>query len=187
MIGRGPRKRAPFVFSRRSRMLATAATVMLACMACFEPGGVASEPPQPVGGNTPAPAVFNDKIPTLGRMPEAPPAPAGRGSMAGILLSSRLNRKLGGTQYYLVEAEGPNSDRLPRVVFGPQEGDVHGVTNPDGSFTIADVPPGSYFMFVSAALDWVFVGQSDAPTTPRVFEVREDEAQSLGVVLASWP
>ena len=63
-------------------LLATAATVMLACIACFEPGGVASEPPQPVGGNTPAPAVFNDKIPTLGRMPEAP-ARAGRTRLDG--------------------------------------------------------------------------------------------------------
>ncbi len=120
-------------------------------------------------------------------MPDAPSAPAGRGSMAGILISSRLNRTLGDTQYYLVEAVGPNNDRLPPLVIGPQEGDVHGVTDSDGSFTIAEVPAGSYFIFVSAALDWVFVGQSDAPTTPRVFEVREGEAQSLGVILASWP
>lgn len=119
---------------------------------------------------------------------DAPETAPGTGSLSGVLWA-RSDVAVIDTTFYLTPALGENRDLPPEYVTDPNpaQGDVLGRTGPEGQFTLTNIPPGNYFLFVSGPYGWreAEVGFDDQH--PLLIELDADERLALGTVHVTWP
>jgi hypothetical protein len=91
--------------------------------------------------------------------------------------------------FYLTPALGDGHDRMPSILSGPDStrGDLPGRSGPDGSFALDAIPPGSYFLIVSAPGDWCEAIISEENPSPLLLTVQAGQRMALGVVPVRWP
>lgn len=126
--------------------------------------------------------------------PPAPPAEApkpesGRAAISGVFYSRSNSQVIPGTLFYLRPAAGADGREPPSIVGDPdtQQGDVVGQTDQNGQFTLNDVPPGNYYIFIWAPYDWRPVEMSADDQNLRLIELKPDQSAPLGVLYVAWP
>ena len=126
------------------------------------------------------------------RTPEPPtnlPTPGpGKATVAGVLYSFTIHALVPGTLLYLTPGVGPDKRGIPPVITGPSDaaGSVRGQSNDDAQFVLTNVPPGNYYLVVSASLTWSLGVAAIGETKPVLIEVKENQTLNLGVVYLSW-
>lgn len=151
--------------------------------------------PQPKTG-TVSPLSANPPSPLSTPQSEKPAAPAeaplpiaGKASISGLLLSSRSGTVIPDTMFYLTPAVGPDKRSMPSILIGPEEsqGDIRGKSDASGTFTLNGIPPGNYFLIVWSPYNWPEADISATDPTPRLIELKAQQAEPLGAVYAGWP
>lgn len=144
----------------------------------------ASELPTP-GSASPVPAM-NDLIDKLES--QAPSPKQGKGSIYGVLFSTTNQAPIPNTMVYLIETAGDGSEPLPDIIVGPSSDDIVLNSNQDGAILNDDIPPGNYYIVMSAPpYDWA-EGYSDADAEqPLLIQVRENEKTNMGIIYIFWP
>lgn len=119
----------------------------------------------------------------------APQPPSGKASISGVFYSRSTLQIVPETAFYLTPANGESGREPPAIVGEPdtRRGDVLGQTDASGQFVLADVPPGSYYMFLWAPYDWRPVEMNKDDQTPRLIELMSDQIAPLGVMYVTWP
>jgi hypothetical protein len=163
---------------------------LAACQAAG-PSAPAAEGPYPADGEYFGPVATDSQKTLLTPMPpaDAPPPQRGLASLSGALYSYTIQKIIAETMFYLTPAGGENRDALPPFLAGPDEakGDIIGRSDPYGNFAFDALPPGSYFLIVSAPYNWCPV--ETAPDDPAALLIRlaAGDRLALGVVYVSWP
>jgi hypothetical protein len=67
------------------------------------------------------------------------------------------------------------------------QGDIVGKTDANGQFTLNDIPPGNYYMFLWAPYDWRVAEMGEHDQSPRLIELMADQALPLGLIYVTWP
>jgi hypothetical protein len=120
---------------------------------------------------------------------DAPVPEAGKSSLSGALYSYTIERLIPDTMAYLTPADGANHDTMPPFLAGPDpsRGDFVFRSDGIGNISIADVPPGSYFLVVSAPYNWSIAESSAMDPTPLLIRLNTGDRLALGTVYFSWP
>jgi hypothetical protein len=120
---------------------------------------------------------------------DAPIPEAGKSSLSGALFSYTIERLIPDTMAYLTPAEGANHDAMPPFLAGPDpnRGDIVFRSDAIGNFSLAAVPPGNYFLVVSAPYNWSIAETSAMDPAPLLIRLNTGDRLALGVVNFSWP
>jgi hypothetical protein len=146
--------------------------------------------PYPAAGDSLGPAAGSEKT-LLTPMPpaDAPDPVGGMASVSGALYSYTIGKVISDTMFYLTPAQGENRDAMPAFLAGPDpaRGDITGRSDVYGNFAFNNIPPGSYFLVVSAPYNWC--PAETAPDNPaaRLIRLQAGDRLALGVVYVSWP
>lgn len=86
-------------------------------------------------------------------------------------------------------ASGADNRDLPPAFIGPEQnrGDIAGISDEKGHFFVKNIPPGNYFLVVSAPFSWSLAVVSDKDFAPLLIELGPDQKQPLGIIYVSWP
>lgn len=118
-----------------------------------------------------------------------PPEPQqGMGSIYGVLFSVTNQAPIPNTMVYLIDAGGDEAESLPAIIVGPSSEDIVLSSDQNGAVVNDSIPPGNYYLVMSAPpYDWA-EGYSDAEAKePLLIQVRENEKTSMGVIYIFWP
>jgi hypothetical protein len=121
-------------------------------------------------------------------VPEKAPSPKpGKASISGTLFSYTTRITIPGTQFYLIPS---NDKKIPALIVGPDpsKGDIISRTDENGQIAMDDIAPGNYYIAVWDNYSWTPVvdpSKQDAP--PRLIELKEGDAQPLGLMNVVWP
>ena len=120
---------------------------------------------------------------------DAPSPPSGQASLTGVLYSYTISSAVPGTIFYLTRAIGDDNRTMSPLLTGPNDeiGDIRGMTDAKGQFSLNGIPPGNYYLVVWAPYNWAPGENSSADHTPRLIELAADQRQPLGTVYVSWP
>jgi len=121
--------------------------------------------------------------------PDAPIPVSGQASISGVLYSFAILRIVPDTLFYLTPAIGDDKHTAPSVYIGPNEqiGDRVGRSDIQAQFAINDIPPGNYYLVVSAPANWAIAITAIDNLTPRLIELTAGQRLPLGIVYISWP
>jgi hypothetical protein len=122
--------------------------------------------------------------------PQAPPAPAsGLASISGVLVARDPFSAIPATNFYLTRGEGDDGRTPPEYLNGPDasRGDQAGTTDEGGRFSLTDIPPGTYFLYVWAPLTWREAEAGENDQSPMRIELTSDQQLAMGTVYVSWP
>lgn len=178
-----------------------------ALTACSLPGGLAQTTPGSAsGGPDSYPASAGEAqqgYPAAGGFVEPPsqptlvyeaPAPApetapGTASISGVMVPRGGTAVVSGMTFYLTLGQGENQEYPPDYISDPDptRGDVSGLTDAQGRFELANIPPGKYFFFVWSQLGWREIEAGADDPSPIYLELEADERLPLGVVNLVWP
>ena len=151
----------------------------------------AGEGPYPVHGEYFGPIATDSAKALLTPMPpvDAPAPDAGLASLSGALYSYTTRQIISETMFYLTPAGGPNRDAMPAFLAGPDpaRGDITGRSDVYGNFAFTAVPPGSYFLIVSAPYNWCPAEVAPEDPAARLIRLQAGDRLALGVVYVSWP
>jgi hypothetical protein len=174
------RRSVPFAIA--CLLLWPASALLGACQGSAEPAG---------GGNPyPVDDAASEKDLLTPLPPSGAPRPAaGRASLSGALYSYTIRRLIPDTMFYLAPAQGVNQDAIPFFLAGPDpgQGDLTYWSDPIGNFSLADVPPGNYFLVVSAPYNWALAEISQSDPAPLLLRLTAGDQMALGVLYISWP
>lgn len=129
----------------------------------------------------------------IGVLPQAPaeaPQPqAGKAAISGVAYSFTTRIPLAGTQFYLTSGWGSQHQDPPLAFTGPDQskGDYVGKTDEHGNISVADVPPGDYYLAFWAPLSWSVAVASEQSNQARLIHVDADQKLTLGIIYVSWP
>jgi hypothetical protein len=114
---------------------------------------------------------------------EAPVPEKGKASISGVLYSKTVSRNLSNVVIYLTPAIGSEKSS-PVLLYGPDKskGDVPGITNEKGQFSLNNVPPGNYYLVALSSEHWTFGMISDQNENPKLIILSQDEKFDLGVI-----
>jgi hypothetical protein len=147
--------------------------------------------PYPAEGGHFGPVATDAGKPLLTPMPpaDAPAPQAGLSSVSGALFSYTIGKIISETMFYLTPAGGVNRDAMPAFLAGPDSarGDITGRSDLYGNFAFDNIPPGSYFLIVSAPYNWCPAETAPDDSTPRLIRLGAGDRLALGVVYVSWP
>lgn len=120
---------------------------------------------------------------------DAPKPDAGKASISGLVYSPSLSMGVMKTGFYLTKALGENNHQISPILIGPDEtkGDVRGITDKDGTFSVNNLEPGNYFIVLSAPNDWVPFERDGTSGAPRLIELKADQQLALGLLYVPWP
>jgi hypothetical protein len=165
--------------------------VMLAACRGAGPSGPAGEDPYPADGKYFGPAAADEAKTLLTPVPpsDAPVPQPGLASLSGSLFSYTVGKVISETMFYLAPAGGENRDTMPPFLAGPDEarGDITGWSDVYGNFTPDNIPPGSYFLIVSAPYNWCPAENAPGDPAARLIRLSAGDRLALGVVYVSWP
>ncbi len=160
--------------------------------ACAQaPTAAAGEGPYPANGEYFGPVATGAEKVLLTPMPpaDAPAPDPGLASLSGALYSYTIHKVISETMFYLTPAGGANRDAMPPFLSGPDtaRGDITGRSDVYGNFAFTDVPPGSYFLIVSAPYNWCPAEIAPEDPAARLIRLQAGDRLALGVVYVSWP
>jgi hypothetical protein len=151
----------------------------------------AGEGPYPADGEYFGPVATDSAKTLLTPMPpsDAPAPDPGLASLSGALYSYTIHTVISGTMFYLTPAGGDNRDAMPAFLAGPDaaRGDITGLSDAYGNFAFTNIPPGSYFLIVSAPYNWCPAEIGPEDPAARLIRVQAGDRLALGVVYVSWP
>jgi hypothetical protein len=150
----------------------------------------AATPPAEAGNAYPIDDKASEKDLLTPLPPSSAPQPApGQASLSGALYSYTIQRLIPETMFYLTAAEGENHDAIPLFLAGPDpaKGDLTFRSDSIGNFSLESVPPGNYFLVVSAPYNWSLAETSPDDPTPLLIRLGGGDRLALGVVYLSWP
>ena len=163
---------------------------LAACKPSRTPAAPCNDP-YPVNGKYFGPVATDAEKTILTPMPpaDAPQPEAGMAALSGALYSYTINKIIPETMFYLTKAEGENRDTMPAFLAGPDpaRGDIIEQSDPYGNFQLNDIPPGSYFLVVSAPYNWCPAENSPDDPAPRLIRLAAGDRLALGIVYVSWP
>ncbi len=152
------------------------------------PAGVG---PYPAGGDYFGPVATDAEKTLLTPMPpaDAPEPEGGMASVSGALYSYTIGKVISETMFYLTPAQGENRDAMPPFLAGPDpaRGDITGRSDVYGNFSFTNIPPGSYFLVVSAPYNWCPAEVAPDNPAARLIRLQAGDRLALGVVYVSWP
>jgi len=154
------------------------------------PSAPTGENPYPAGGEYFGPAAESEKTLQTPMPPADAPAPQpGLASLSGSLYSYTVGKVIAETMFYLSPAGGENRDTMPPFLAGPDEarGDIVGRSDAYGNFALDDVPPGSFFLIVSAPYNWCPAENSPDDPAALLIRLAAGDRRALGAVYVSWP
>lgn len=128
------------------------------------------------------PAIESMVLGDANKIPPPHPKP-GLASISGLLVQESTNNPLFGLTLYLTPATGDDKD-VPRIIAGPneKEGDVVGVTDPEGYLAINNIPPGDYYLVINYVSDYVLAQVSEEDSSPLLITLLENQKLQLGRV-----
>ncbi|MBN2084073.1 MAG: hypothetical protein JW748_02525 [Anaerolineales bacterium] len=151
----------------------------------------AGDGPYPADGAYFGPVATGDAKVLLTPMPpaDAPAPEPGLSSLSGALYSYTIQKIISETMFYLTPAGGGNRDSMPAFLAGPDpdRGDIIGRSDAYGNFALTNVPPGSYFLIVSAPYNWCPAENAPDDPAARLIRLQAGDRLALGVVYISWP
>jgi hypothetical protein len=147
--------------------------------------------PYPADGEYFGPVATDEQKTLLTPVPpsDAPAPQPGLSSLSGALYSYTIGKVISETMFYLIPAGGPNRDSMPAFLSGPDSarGDITGRSDLYGNFTLDDIPPGTYFLIVSAPYNWCPAETAPGDPAARLIRLAAGDRLALGVVYVSWP
>ena len=156
-----------------------------------KPSASTEEGPYPAAGEYFGPVATDEVKTLLTPMPpsDAPAPEPGLASLSGALYSYTIQKIIPETMFYLTPAGGEDRDAMPPFLAGPDpdRGDVTGRSDSYGNFWLTGVPPGSYFLIVSAPYNWCPAETAPDDPAARLIRLRAGDRLALGVVYVSWP
>jgi hypothetical protein len=120
---------------------------------------------------------------------EAPEPAPGAASVSGALFSYTIRRLIPDTMFYLAPAEGEKGDSIPVFLAGPDadRGDIISRSDAIGNFSLDGVPPGNYYLAVSAPYNWSLAETAQNDPAPLLIRLSTGDRLALGTVYLSWP
>lgn len=120
---------------------------------------------------------------------EAPEPAPGAASVSGALFSYTIRRLIPDTMFYLAPAEGEKGDSIPVFLAGPDagRGDIISRSDAIGNFSLDGVPPGNYYLAVSAPYNWSLAETAQNDPAPLLIRLSTGDRLALGIVYCSWP
>jgi hypothetical protein len=165
--------------------------VLLAACAPARTATPAGAGPYPAGGEYFGPVATDAEKTLRTPMPpaDAPVPQPGLASVSGALYSYTIGRVIADTMFYLTPAQGETRDAMPPFLAGPDpaRGDLTRRSDLYGNFTFDSVPPGSYFLIVSAPYNWCPAENAPDDPAARLIRLAAGDRLALGVVYISWP
>jgi hypothetical protein len=153
--------------------------------------GPYGEDPYPAAGEHFGPVATNPEDVLLTPIPpsDAPKPEPGLASLSGALYSYTIGKVIAETMFYLTPAQGADRDAMPAFLAGPDpaRGDIIGRSDLYGNFSFTGVPPGSYFLVVSAPYNWCPAEAAPDDPAARLIRLAAGDRLALGVVYVSWP
>jgi len=147
--------------------------------------------PYPAAGSYFGPVATDAEKTVLTPLPPsyAPQPEAGLSALSGALYSYTINKIIPETMFYLTKAQGENHNSMPGFLAGPDPSRGDRIEHSDlyGNFQLNDIPPGSYFLIVSAPYNWCPAETAPADPTPRLIQLAAGDRLALGIVYVSWP
>ncbi|MCB9140782.1 MAG: hypothetical protein H6646_00775 [Anaerolineales bacterium] len=125
----------------------------------------------------------------LGNDTKAPTPEAGAASIGGVLYGYG-DQAIVGTVFYLTPAVQDGDKFLaPTIYVGPKEenGDVSSQTEITGQFSVANIPPGVYYLAVWAPYDWILAFPDQNAQSPLQITVEAGDQLDLGALFVPWP
>jgi hypothetical protein len=151
----------------------------------------AVEDPYPADGKYFGPVATDSENTLLTPMPpsDAPEPEPGLSAISGALYSYTIQKIIAETMFYLTPAQGENRDTMPSFLAGPDpaRGDISGQSDGYGNFAFNNLPPGSYFLIVSAPYNWCPAEIAPDDPTARLIRLQAGDRLALGIVFLSWP
>ena len=118
--------------------------------------------------------------------PETAPATA---SISGLMVAREGNVPIVDNAFYLTLGQGDDQSFPPDYISDPDpsRGDITGKTDAQGRFTVANIPPGKYFVFIWGPYGWREGEASETDQGPLRLNLAPDTRTPLGLVHVSWP
>jgi hypothetical protein len=129
----------------------------------------------------------------VNELPQAPqnaPDPQkGLAAISGVVFSYTTSILVPQTMVYLTQGWGSDKTQSPPAFLGPNKsnGDISATTNNKGELFMDNIPPGNYFLAVSAPYNWSEAITSPKDNKPRLIIVKADNKYVLGIIYISWP
>jgi hypothetical protein len=176
---------------KRFRFFSILLGLILAGCAKGRPSAPAGEGPYPADGEYFGPVATSEGKTLLTPMPpsDAPPPQPGLASLSGALYSYTIGKIISETMFYLTPAGGEGRDAMPPFLSGPDpdRGDVTARSDVYGNFAFDNLPPGSYFLIVSAPYNWCPAEVAPDDSAALLIRLAAGGRLALGVVYVSWP
>ncbi len=125
----------------------------------------------------------------LGNETKAPTPEAGAASISGLLYGYG-DEAIIGTVFYLTPAVKDGDRYLaPTIYVGPkaENGDVSSQTEITGQFSVANIPPGVYYLAVWAPYDWILAFPDQNAQSPLQISLEAGDQLDLGALFVPWP
>ena len=139
------------------------------------------------GGQTRITPFPTGQIPTAPS--DAPQPDNGKASISGTIFSFTTSMVVPKTFYYLTPGWGPQKIDPPPALVGPNEknGDISAYTDETGQIFLNNIPPGNYYLAVSAPYSWSVAEISPTDNKPKLITLAANQKYPLGVIYVSWP
>jgi hypothetical protein len=163
------------------------AMMFAACQASNPAGG--SDSGAYPAGQDPQTLAGDKSLMTVLPPSDAPAPQPGMASLSGALYSYTIQRAIPDTMFFLTPAVGDNHDSMPAFLAGPDPaaGDVAGRSDGLGNFHLDSVPPGNYFLIVSAPYNWCPAETSPSDPSPLLIRLSGGDRVALSMLIISWP
>lgn len=121
--------------------------------------------------------------------PEVVSSGPGLAMFKGRLIVKVSQKPLPKTAFYLAPATGEGKNEVPPAFSGSQQDTIQGFTDDNGNFVIGNIPPGNYYVFIWAPLNWILLTKADQTENgmPYLLVFQADQELNIGEQFVNWP